>query len=92
MILVDDEEAVIGIGTEMLNELGLNVLTASNGREALAVFKQNMEAICCVILDLTMLILDLTMPIHDLTMLIFDLTRLILDLTRLILDQTYPFN
>ena len=54
VLLVDDEETVIGIGTEMLRELGFNALTAMDGRECLEVFRQNKERINCVILDLTM--------------------------------------
>jgi CheY-like chemotaxis protein len=54
VLLVDDEETVIGIGSEMLKELGFDVLTAMDGREALEVFNSNQEKICCVILDLTM--------------------------------------
>lgn len=42
----------------MLKELGFDVLTAMDGREALEVFKQNMNSVCCVILDLTMPHLD----------------------------------
>jgi nitrogen-specific signal transduction histidine kinase len=54
ILLVDDEETVIGIGSEMLKELGFNVLTAMDGREALEVFKQKQDSFYCVILDLTM--------------------------------------
>ncbi|QVW34630.1 PAS domain S-box protein [Geobacter sulfurreducens] len=58
VLLVDDEETVIGIGAEMLKELGFDVLTAMDGREALEVFAQHQEKICCIILDLTMPHLD----------------------------------
>lgn len=57
-LLVDDEETVIGIGTEMLKELGFDVLTALDGREALDVFREHQDKICYVILDLTMPRLD----------------------------------
>ena len=57
VLLVDDEETVRGIGSEMLKELGFLPITAGDGREALAVFRQNPE-ICFVILDLTMPHLD----------------------------------
>ena len=53
IMLVDDEETVRGIGTEMLKELGFTAITAADGREAIVVFKQNPE-IAFVILDLTM--------------------------------------
>ncbi len=58
VLLVDDEESVIGIGTEMLKELGFDVVTALNGREALDVFREHQNKICFVILDLTMPRLD----------------------------------
>jgi CheY-like chemotaxis protein len=53
VLLVDDEETVRGIGVEMLKELGFTVITANDGREGVAVFKQHPE-IAFVILDLTM--------------------------------------
>jgi len=53
VLLVDDEEAVRSIGSEMLKELGFSVITANDGRQALEVFK-NQNDIACVILDLTM--------------------------------------
>lgn len=58
VLLVDDEETVIGIGSEMLKELGFDVLTAMDGREALDIFKINQDKISYVILDLTMPHLD----------------------------------
>ena len=58
VLLVDDEESVLGIGTEMLKELGFDVLTALNGKVALEVFRENQNKICSVILDLTMPHLD----------------------------------
>ena len=53
VLLVDDEETVRAIGSEMLKELGFTTITACDGREALAIFKQTPD-ISCVILDLTM--------------------------------------
>lgn len=53
VLLVDDEETVRGIGSEMLKELGFSVITANDGRDALETFKQHPE-ISIVILDLTM--------------------------------------
>ncbi|BCG47980.1 Sensory box histidine kinase/response regulator [Citrifermentans bremense] len=58
VLLVDDEETVIGIGSEMLKELGFEVLTALDGREGLELFKQQKERIVAVLLDLTMPHLD----------------------------------
>jgi CheY-like chemotaxis protein len=57
VLLVDDEETVRGIGTEMLKELGYSVITANDGREAVDLFKS--------IPDIQIVILDLTMPHMD---------------------------
>ncbi|MDD2897970.1 MAG: PAS domain S-box protein [Desulfuromonadaceae bacterium] len=57
VLLVDDEEAVLGIGTEMLKELGFNVITAEDGRDAVEKFT--------VTPDIDFVILDLTMPHMD---------------------------
>lgn len=56
-LLVDDEETVRDIGAEMLQELGVKVITAADGREALERFKANP--------DISVVILDLTMPHLD---------------------------
>jgi PAS domain S-box-containing protein len=53
VLLVDDEETVRGIGSEMLKELGFSTITANDGREAVEIFK-NTPDIAFVILDLTM--------------------------------------
>ena len=53
VLLVDDEETVRGIGTEMLKELGFAVITANDGGEAVEIFKTR-DDIAFVILDLTM--------------------------------------
>ncbi len=54
ILLVDDEETVRAIGKDMLQELGLEVLTASDGREALELFRKKQQQINCVLMDLTM--------------------------------------
>ncbi len=53
ILLVDDEETIRGIASEMLIELGFTVITADDGREAVATFKAN-PGISLVLLDLTM--------------------------------------
>jgi len=58
VLLADDEETVRLLGREMLEELGFDVLTASDGRDAVEVFRRHMEEIVCVLLDLTMPKLD----------------------------------
>ncbi|MEI6306660.1 MAG: response regulator, partial [Deltaproteobacteria bacterium] len=57
VLLVDDEETVRDIGTEMLKELGFEVITAVDGRHAVELFNCNP--------DIKFVILDLTMPQMD---------------------------
>lgn len=57
VLLVDDEETIRGVGAEMLKELGFNVVTANDGREAIEVYKTRT--------DISFVILDLTMPHMD---------------------------
>lgn len=54
VLLVDDEEGVRNVAEAMLECIGFEVLTASNGHEALEVLKENRQRINCVMLDLTM--------------------------------------
>ncbi len=54
LLLVDDEDAVRTLGAEMLELAGYTVLTASNGREAMEVYRNNRDSISLVILDLVM--------------------------------------
>ncbi len=57
VLLVDDEETVRAIGSDMLRALGFKVITADDGRHALEQYSANPE-ISLVILDLTMPHLD----------------------------------
>ena len=54
VLLVDDEETVRAIGTTMLQRLGMTAITAVDGRDAVAMFREHVDEIGCVILDLTM--------------------------------------
>ena len=54
VLLVDDEEIVIGVGRQMLEKLGFSVLTAKNGKEALDVYKNNQYDIDFVVVDMIM--------------------------------------
>jgi PAS domain S-box-containing protein len=57
VLLVDDEETVRDIGGEMLRELGLGVITATDGRDALAKYSSHK--------DISLVVMDLTMPHMD---------------------------
>jgi two-component system, cell cycle sensor histidine kinase and response regulator CckA len=54
VLLVDDEEMVVAVGSQMLQRLGYDVLTAAGGREALQICKRHHARISLVILDLIM--------------------------------------
>ena len=54
ILLVDDEEIVIGVGRQMLEKLGFSVLTATSGKEAIDLYKNNQGHIGLVILDMIM--------------------------------------
>jgi PAS domain S-box-containing protein len=58
VLLVDDEEAVRAVAGDMLQRAGFEVVTASDGCKAVAVFKEHLDEIALVLLDLTMPAMD----------------------------------
>jgi len=54
VLLVDDEEAVLEVGKELLEVMGYRVRTATDGREAVEVYEKNRDDIDIVILDMVM--------------------------------------
>ncbi|WP_028585326.1 ATP-binding response regulator [Desulfogranum mediterraneum] len=54
VLLVDDEENVRTIGSALLVELGLEVLTAKNGRQAVDIVQAQQDKISLIILDMIM--------------------------------------
>jgi CheY-like chemotaxis protein len=54
VLLVDDEEIVIGVGKQMLERLGFSVLTARNGQEAVAVYQNHPADVDLVLMDMIM--------------------------------------
>ncbi|MGG3920234.1 response regulator, partial [Parageobacillus thermoglucosidasius] len=52
VLLVDDEEEIIELMKDFLEAEGYNVLTASNGLEALSILKK--QVVHCVLLDIMM--------------------------------------
>jgi signal transduction histidine kinase len=54
LLLVDDEQAVLGVAGDMLARLGYSVLRAASGPEALKSFEEHREKIAAVVLDLIM--------------------------------------
>jgi len=54
VLLVDDDESMLELGRELLHEVGYQVRVASDGREALEIFREHAQTIDLVILDLVM--------------------------------------
>ena len=54
ILLVDDEQAVLKVATEILHKLRFNVLAAENGSEALRLYRKKRKEIVLVILDIVM--------------------------------------
>lgn len=58
ILLADDEPVVLQVTQKMLEKLGLEVVVARDGREALILFKEYKNKLSSVILDITMPHLD----------------------------------
>jgi DNA-binding NtrC family response regulator len=58
ILLVDDEEYVRSLGQRILEKSGYCVITADNGREAVAIYRYRKDEISLVILDLIMPLMD----------------------------------
>lgn len=54
ILLVDDEDLIRDLGKRILRKAGYTVLTASNGKEALEIYRKEQRRIALVILDLIM--------------------------------------
>lgn len=54
LLIVDDEEMILKICRNALEKKGFSILSASDGEEAVSVFKNNSSDIQCVVLDLKM--------------------------------------
>jgi DNA-binding response OmpR family regulator len=54
ILLVDDEESLCDIGSQILTRAGYTVLTATNGRDAIDLYRNQRGDISLVILDLIM--------------------------------------
>lgn len=54
ILLVDDEQDILDVSSEILQEYGYNILTADNGQAAIKEFNRKKEQIDLVILDINM--------------------------------------
>ena len=58
ILVIDDEEAVRIVTGRMLERLGYTVVYASDGQQAVSLYRKTSQGIKCVILDLTMPVMD----------------------------------
>jgi PAS domain S-box-containing protein len=54
IMLVDDEKLILDIGVQLLESLGYQVITASNGKQAIEIYDRCRQRIVLVILDMIM--------------------------------------
>jgi PAS domain S-box-containing protein len=54
ILLVDDEEVVLKVGSELLETMGYRVLLARDGKEAIEVYRRQRDDIDLVLLDMVM--------------------------------------
>ena len=54
ILLVDDEQIILEVGSALLETLGYRVLTADSGRKALELYQRHLREIRAVILDMIM--------------------------------------
>jgi len=54
ILLVDDEESLLALGAQMLEHLGFSVLTATDGLQAVNLYRKRGKEIDLVLMDLTM--------------------------------------
>ena len=54
VLLVDDEEVILKVARELLEVMGYRVLTATDGKEAVEVYKKNRDETDIVLLDMIM--------------------------------------
>jgi PAS domain S-box-containing protein len=58
ILLIDDEEAILSVGKQMLEHLGFHVVTASDGAKAVKIYRESSDTVTLVILDYIMPHLD----------------------------------
>ena len=54
ILLIDDEEIVRDVGSQMLEAFGYNIYEAGNGKQAIKIFQDKHDEIQLVILDMIM--------------------------------------
>jgi PAS domain S-box-containing protein len=66
ILLVDDEENLLALGSRMLEHLGFTVLTAADGQQAVDLYRQRGKEIDLVLMDMTMPHMDGAEAFHEL--------------------------
>ena len=66
ILVVDDEDQIREMTKKTLETHGYRVITANNGEEAIALYKQNREEIKLVLMDMMMPVMDGLMSIQEL--------------------------
>ncbi|MBU2520632.1 MAG: GAF domain-containing protein [Proteobacteria bacterium] len=54
VLMIDDEEDILEVGSELLKTIGYKILTAIDGKGAVEIYKNNMDKIDIVLLDMIM--------------------------------------
>ncbi|HXU23846.1 MAG TPA: response regulator [Tepidiformaceae bacterium] len=54
VLVVDDDRSVRHVAARALERFGFDVLLANDGHEAVAIYEEHLDAICLVLLDMTM--------------------------------------
>lgn len=54
VLIVDDEEICLSITSKMVEKIGLPVITARDGIEALEIYQHHVQEIGCVLMDIQM--------------------------------------
>lgn len=54
VLVVDDEKICVFVTSKMLEHLGMDVLTAKDGAEAVNIYERKSDKISCVIMDIQM--------------------------------------
>lgn len=58
ILLVDDEEMIRDVGRSIIESLGYRVITASNGKEAIEIYRDKSKEISLIIMDMVMPVMD----------------------------------
>jgi CheY-like chemotaxis protein len=54
VLIIDDEELILDVASEMLEDIGYKTITARNGKEGLEIYEKEASAIDLIILDMVM--------------------------------------